>query len=217
MSKSFSRLALFFSILLAGCHNAKVAEPLTAKLGGSDPDAQMEFWHTLAERNLTSNDEAFHGLLLYLDSADPASDYAGRLSAMKAKGLLNADFNQPADQAIQRGVLAQALVRALKIKGGVMQRLTRDNPRYAVRELMYMDLYPPSSPQQTFSGTEFLGIIGRIEDYQRGNPADYPAAILPGEREHGANADPLAKPATGPTTRPAAQPTVQPSDPAAKP
>ena len=40
-----------------------------------------------------------------------------------------------------------------------------DNPRYAVRELMYMDLYPPSSPQQTLSGTEYRGNIGRIEDY----------------------------------------------------
>ena len=99
----------------------------------------------------------------------------------------------------------QALVRALKIKGGAMQRLTNDHPRYAVRELMYLDLYPPSSPQQTFSGTEFLGIIGRIEDYQRGNPADYPAAVLPGEKEQGAAAgagpgDATTRPTTRPTT-----------------
>ena len=216
MSKSSTRLALILSVLLAGCHSAKVAETLTAKLGGNDPDAQMEFWHTLAERNLTSNDEAFHGLLLYLDAEDPATDYAGRVKALKAKGLLNADFNQPSDQAIQRGILAQALVRALKIKGGMLQRITHDSPRYAVRELMYMDLYPPSSPQQTFSGTEFLGIIGRIEDYQRGNPADYEAAVLPGEREHGVTGDstnPLSKPATAPTTRPTVQPTVPPAKP----
>jgi hypothetical protein len=212
MRKLTAQLAILISLLLTGCHSAQVAEPLTDKLGGNDPDAQMEFWHTLAERNLTSNDEAFHGLLLYLDTEDPATDYAGRVKALKAKGLLDAGFNQPAHQAIQRGILAQALVRALKIKGGLMQRLTHDNPRYAVREMMYMDLYPPSSPQQTFSGTEFLGIIGRIEDYQRGNPADYPAAVLPGEKEHGVTGD---KPTSRPTTRPA--PTVQPTAPPAKP
>jgi len=209
MSKSIAYLAILVSVLLTGCHSAQVAEPLTDKLSGSDLDTQMEFWHTLAERNLTSNDEAFHGLLLYLDTEDPATDYAGRVKALKAKGLLDASFNQPAHQAVQRGILAQTLVRALKIKGGLMQRLTHDNPRYAVRELMYMDLYPPSSPQQTFSGTEFLGIIGRIEDYQRGNPADYPAAQLPGEREQGVTGD---NPATRPTTRPS--PTVQPTSPA---
>jgi hypothetical protein len=216
MSQLKTRVALALSFLLAcaaGCHSAKVAEPLTAKLGGNDPDAQMEFWHTLATRNLTSNDEAFHGLLLYIDGQDPATDYDGRVKALKARGLLDANFNQPADQAIQRGILAQTLVRALKIKGGVFQRLTHDNPRYAVRELMYMDLYPPSSPQQTFSGTEFLGIIGRIEDYQRGNPADYPAAVLPGEAAQGTPGDvanPEAKPTTRPATRPTVQPTVQP-------
>jgi hypothetical protein len=73
-----------FCVLLAGCHTAKVAEPLTATLSGSDADAQMEFWHTLATRNLTSNDEAFHGLLLFLDSEDPAKDYAGRVELLKS-------------------------------------------------------------------------------------------------------------------------------------
>lgn len=212
MSKPTAHLAILISILLTGCHSAQVAEPLTDKLSGSDLDTQMEFWHTLAERPLTSNDEAFHGLLLYLDTEDSATDYAARVKALKAKGLLDPSFNQPAHQAVQRGILAQTLVRALKIKGGLMQRLTHDNPRYAVRELMYMDLYPPSSPQQTFSGTEFLGIIGRIEDYQRGNPADYPAAVLPGEKEHGVTGD---KATTRPTTRPS--PTVQPTSPPAKP
>jgi hypothetical protein len=207
-------VACFVSLtLIVGCHTAKVAEPLTANLGGSDPDAQMEFWHTLAGRNLTSNDEAFHGLLLFIDSEDPAKDYAGRVDLLKTKGLLDKSFSQPADQAVQRGMLAQALVRALKIKGGVFQRLTHDNPRYAVRELMYLDLYPPSSPQQTFSGTEFLGIIGRIEDYQRGNPADYPAAVLPGEKEAAAGGNAAAAPTTRPTTRPATAPTVQPTVP----
>jgi hypothetical protein len=176
---------LIASLALAGCQNAKIAEPLTQKLAGNDTDAQMEFWHTLASRPLCSNDEAFHGLLLFLDQSDPANDYPGRVDALKSRGLVNKGFSQPADQAVQRGTLATALVRALKIKGGVFQRLTRDHERYAVRELMYMDLYPPSSPHQTFSGAEFLGIIGRIEDYQRGNPADYPAAVLPGEAAEG--------------------------------
>src|SRR3954453_19534068 len=99
---------------MLGCTSAKVAQPLTDKLGGSDPDAQMEFWHTLANQPLTSNDEAFHGLLLYLDNQDPAPDYEGRLKSLKDRGLLDRSFNQPAGQAIQRGTLATALVRTLK-------------------------------------------------------------------------------------------------------
>lgn len=205
-------VVLAASLVGAGCHSAKVAEPLTAKLGGSDPDAQLEFWHTLAERNLTSNDEAFHGVLLYLSDTDPASDYAGRVKELKSRGLLDASFNQPADVAVERGTLAQVIVRALKIKGGVFQRLTHDNPRYAVRELMYADLYPPSSPHQTFSGTEFLGIMGRIEDYQRGNPSEYPAAVLPGEHAEGMTAPVERQPVTRPAmTQPTVRPTVEPT------
>jgi hypothetical protein len=201
-------------LLVLGCSTAKVAEPLTANLSGSDPDAQMEFWHTLATRNLTSNDEAFHGLLLFLDSEDPAKDYNARVDLLKSKGLLDKGFSQPSDQAIQRGVLAQTLVRALKIKGGALQRLTHDHPRYATRELMYLDLYPPSSPQQTFSGTEFLGIIGRIEDYQRGNATDLPAAQLPGDDPNAAAPGDAVNPDKA-ATRPA--PTVQPTSPQIKP
>src|SRR4051812_29461850 len=121
ITRAISCLLPIACCLLVGCASAKVAQPLTAKLGGNDPDAQMEFWHTLANQPLTSNDEAFHGLLLYLDNQDPAADYAGRVQTLKDRGLLDRTFDQPADQAVQRGTLAQALVRALKIKGGVFQ------------------------------------------------------------------------------------------------
>jgi hypothetical protein len=168
-------------LLIAGCQTAKVAHPLTADLSGSDPDAQLSFWHTLAERTVTSNDEAFHGLLLFLDSKDDAAAYGDRVAALKSRKMLPAGFNQPGDQAVERGTLAVAICRVLEIKGGAMMRLTNNNPRYAVRELEFEELYPPSSPNQTFSGSEFLGIIGRMEDYQRGNTANIPASMMPSE------------------------------------
>ena len=177
--------SLLLLMLITGCHTAKVAQPLTGKLSGNDPDSQLEFWHTLATRPVTSNDEAFHGLLLYADGQDAAKDYAGRVSTLKSRKMLPANFDRPADQAVERGPLAVAICRALEIKGGVLLRLTGAQ-RYAVRELQYLDLYPPSGPNQTFSGSEYLGIIGRMEDYQRGNPADAPASVMPGEMQGGA-------------------------------
>jgi hypothetical protein len=156
--------------LLAGCQTAHVAEPLAAKLGGNDADQQMEFWHQLAERPVTSNDDAFHGLLLYLDGADPAADYAGRVQTLKDRGLLPKSFSRPADQGVERGTLAVAITKALNIKGGWAMRAFGPTPRYATRELVYLDLYPPSGPNQTFSGTEFLGIMGKFEDWQREGP-----------------------------------------------
>jgi len=169
-------------LLAGGCQTAKVAQPLTGKLSGNDPDSQLEFWHTLATRPITSNDEAFHGLLLYADGSDPARDYNSRVTTLKSRKILPAHFDEPADRAVERGPLAIAICKILDIKRGVMMRLTKAE-RYAVRELQFLDLYPPSGPNQTFSGTEYLGIIGRIEDYQRGNPADAPAGVMPSQMQ----------------------------------
>jgi hypothetical protein len=174
-------IGVFLILTAVGCQSATVTEPVVSKFGGAEPDAQLEFWHQLAEKPVTCNDDAFHGLLLYVDGKDDSADYAGRVNSLKSRSMLPADFNQPGNQAVTRGNLAVAITRALQIKGGVMLSLLGTSPRYATRELIYQELYPPSSPNQTFSGSEFLGIMGRVEDWQRGNQVDVPAEVMPGE------------------------------------
>jgi hypothetical protein len=120
-------------------------------------------------------------LLLYVDGKDDAADYQGRVANLKSRGMLPAHFDEPAEQGIRRGTLAVALLKVLDERGGVTLHVVGPLPRYAVRELMFLNVYPPSTPNQAFSGNELVGIIGRVEDFQRGNPADVPAAVLPGE------------------------------------
>ena len=69
------------------------------------------------------------------------------------------------------------------------------SPRYALRALEYRGVYPPSSPNQGISGAQFVGIMQKAEEFERGNPADAPAAKLPGEihREGGPLASALQK------------------------
>jgi hypothetical protein len=161
-------------IVLGGCHSTThVAQPLAPELAKSDPDSQVEFWHTLPNHKAVSNDEAFHGLLLFADGDDPSADYAGRVETLKQRRMLPGGFNAAAGEPVRRGTVAVALAQVLSIRGGLTMHLFGSSPRYAVRELQYAGLFPPSSPQQTFSGAEFLGIIGRAEDYQRAQtPAD---------------------------------------------
>lgn len=189
MTRTLILLALA-AACFTGCNRAQVANPLPADMLGPDPEKQLDFWHTLAERPVTSNNEAFHGLLLYVDQKDDSPSYEQRVSTLKSRKMIPADFNEPANTAVSRGTLAVAVCRILDVKGGLMMRASNSHPRYAVRELVFMDLYPTSSPHQTFSGAEFLGIIGRLEDHQRGNPANAPAAVLPGEMNQGATPDP---------------------------
>jgi hypothetical protein len=185
------------AFVAAGCQMARVKQPLTRELGGNDPNQQLEFWNRLAQQPVTSNDDAFHGLLMYLDGDDPAEDYAGRLRTLRSRKMLPTGFDQQPEEAIERGTLAVALLKALDIKGGLMLRVLGPTPRYAVRELVFMELYPPSSPQQTFSGAEFLGIMGKIEDYQR----EQEASARGRRRDAGTTVAPEPRPGVEPKPR----------------
>jgi hypothetical protein len=199
-------LAVGVGISTTGCKTARVDKPLTAELGDSDPDTQLEFWHTLAQQSVTSNDDAFHGLLLFLDGTDASTDYAGRVETLKSRKLLPAGFNRPAEEAVDRGTLAVALSRTLKIRGGLVMALTGPSPRYATKELVFLGIYPPSSPNQTFSGTEYLGIIGKAEDYQRVERAGTSRALTALQPENdvqGAQTQPNPDELVEPTTAPA--------------
>src|SRR5436305_14979439 len=116
-------MVVLVTLLLAGCHAPLVEKPLTTTLPDDPVAAQLEFWHGLEDRPITCNDEAFHGLLMLLDRKDDAADYATRVNRLKSRHLLAANFDRPADEAVQRGTVATALVRALKIPGGVMMAI----------------------------------------------------------------------------------------------
>jgi hypothetical protein len=201
---------------VGGCGSPVTGPPLAKEMAGDDPQAQMDFWHTLPTRAAVTNDEAFHALLLFLDGQDPAADYAGRVTALRARGMLPGGFADKPEAAVRRGTLAVALVRGLAIPGGLTMRVFGPQPRYAERELEYAGLYPPGSPHQTFSGAELLGIIGRAEDYQRGKDAEsqVPEQVVggggrdgPGTRPAGASGSvppaPEPAPPAGPATVPA--------------
>jgi hypothetical protein len=170
-------LAVF---LLTGCATTKVKDPVVPTVSGiSDPQsAQLAFWRDLATRKVVCNDDAFHGLLLFLDSTDPNADYNARVTSLKSRKLIPADFNADSTAAVNRGTLAYAVVQALHIQGGWALTLFGPTPRYALRELINMNLFPRSSPEQGLSGGEFLGIIGRVEDYQDGESAFIPAPVI---------------------------------------
>jgi hypothetical protein len=167
------------AVCVGGCATAKVSRSVVADLSADDQDTQIDFWHTLATKSIASNDDAFHALLLDLDGTDPNSSYADRVAALKARGLVLKSFDRPANEAVSRGTVAVALCQAAGIKGGLVMRLTGNSDRYCLRELRYMNLMPPSSENQVLSGVELVGVIGRYEDYTRGNPSDLPASEMP--------------------------------------
>lgn len=192
-AKPIVLLAALFSVAtLGGCEIAQVNEPVTMKFGADDPDSQLDFWHELAQQPIASNDEATHAILLFVDGKSGELPYDQRIAAMKSRKLLPKGFSSPANQAVLRGTLAYALVEALKIRGGVTMSIFGNSPRYATRELVDMELFPLSTPGQTFSGAELVGIFGKAEDFQRGGGGEKTPEGLAGNVDQ-------HRPATQPT------------------
>src|SRR6266550_3073525 len=76
----FGLTGLVLVWFVTGCQSARVSQPLT--------------------RTITCNDDAFHGLILYLDQSDPNSDYVSRVEALKSRGLLPRGFDRSGDEAV---------------------------------------------------------------------------------------------------------------------
>ena len=212
-SAFFIACSAFPLFALTGCAPAVVEKPLASSLGGADPEKQMEFWHQLAEQPVTSNDDAFHALLIFVDGQDASADYAARVAVLKEKKLLPASFNQPSNQAADRGTLSVALARTLKLRGGVVYSIFGSSARYATKELEFAEIYPPSSPNQIFSGSEFLAVMSRAEDYQQNKASGGKSSgseYVPPELELRQGVQQPVKPAPAPATQPAA-PATQPA------
>jgi hypothetical protein len=66
---------------------------------------------------------------------------------------------------------------AVELPRGVNASLFGWNARYAIRELEFRGLLPPSSPNQLVSGGELIGILARADEYQQqSRPRLSPAA-----------------------------------------
>jgi hypothetical protein len=162
-----SKACILLMLLIAGCASPHGGKVVAKEFSGSDPDAQMNFWHALTSEPIASNDQAFHAILLFADGKDDSRDYASRVAALQSRGMLSANFDKPADQGVTRGTLAVAIMKLLNDPGGVTTRVFGPSPRYSTRELMFLNVFPPSTPNQATSGNELLGIIGAVEDFQR--------------------------------------------------
>lgn len=167
--------AIALVAVISGCTAAPRATSIHTTMRASMRDGPA-FWATLAEQPIATNDDALHAILLFLDDADDSADYTARIESLRSRGVLPKSFNAPADEAINRGTVAVAVANMLGIRGGVTMSLLGTNARYAIRELEFCELFPSSTPNQIFSGGEFVALIDRTYSYIAGDPADYAAA-----------------------------------------
>ena len=151
---------------LAGCARTVVENPQNTNYAPADINAQLDFWHNLDERSAITNDEAMHAILIFAEGADPTASYEERVENLKQRGWLHLSFDESADLAVQRGTLARMLAFAIDAPQGVLSTVFNRTPRYALRDLMAIDIMPAGSDLQAIDGREFLGVFGKAQDYR---------------------------------------------------
>lgn len=154
------------ALLAAGCEGTKTASPLITNYDQQNATADLDYWHGLADQPITTNNDAFHGLIELAGDPDTCKTYDERVAWLKDHQYLDASFDRPADEATRRGTVAQIICRIKKIDGGLTMHVLGANPRYATRELVYLRIMHPGTEQQALSGIEFVGIIGKAQDYE---------------------------------------------------
>ena len=170
LTKVLTVLALMLVANLAGCTPAGVKgvrafEDLPPAEGEVASDA--EFFYTLTNKPLCSTDDAYQGILYFVDGKDTSGDFKERVARVQMHGLVKKSWKHNPQAPITKGKVAYMFARALEIPGGVMYNITNACERYALRELIYQDIVRIGSEDDKLSGAEYVGILGRADDYRQ--------------------------------------------------
>lgn len=161
--------ALAFAAALAGatsgCERSRVETPAVESFPRGTQE--LDFLEALSKQVVVTNGDALHGLIGFADGADLSSTYAGRVEIAKRRGWLPSGWDRPAEESAQVGWMAVAACRILDIRGGLTMRLTGPTPRYATKELVFMDVLPLRTENQALSGQEFVDFLNRLNRFQR--------------------------------------------------
>lgn len=158
-------IMLGLAVGLGGCQRTTSQSPLQTQYANEDITGNLDFWHGLSDRKIVTNNEMAHALIEFASETDPNETYEQRIAWLKEKKYLDRSFKAAANASAQRGTIAQIICRICRIKGGLTMRIIGAHPRYALNELVDLDLIKTSSAQQGISGIEFVGLIGRAELY----------------------------------------------------
>jgi hypothetical protein len=125
---------------------------------------QTEFVDGLRDRYSVTNHDAIHGLILLADGEDTLTSYEDRVATAKERGWLMPNWNRPANESARIGDVAQGVCVITDIRGGLTMGMIGPHPRYATRELIYLEMMPERGDKQSIRGLEYLELMLRASD-----------------------------------------------------
>ena len=171
--KTFSKIFILFLIVLTGVScQSSVDLSRTTLLVEQQPEPPInsaDLAYELSQKTWCSNDEAFSMMLLMVAEEDRCLNFNERHIELTVKGLADGSWDLNPTDPITKGTMAYMVIRALKLKTGVMMHLLPSR-RYAYREALHHQLMSPGSANEPLTAPEVIGILGRAARWMENQP-----------------------------------------------
>ncbi len=185
VAKAAAALLACAMVALAACERARIENSAAVQFPRSAQE--MEFLEALEKQIVVTNNDALHGLIVFADGTDLATTYEGRVEIARKHGWVGDSWNPPGDRSAQIGWMAVAGCQVVGIKGGLTMRIFGLSPRYCTKELVFMNVLPLRTENQSLSGKEFIDYLNRLGRVQT---LGRPMALTPEEDQAGVGAIP---------------------------
>jgi hypothetical protein len=131
------------------------------------PDQELDHQEALESSPLTTNNDMLHGFLVFSVGHDPWITYSQRVVDARGRGWVPTHWSEPANESATVGRMASIASHIVEIRGGLSFMLFGPVPRYALREMIYQDILPPRTENQSLSGLEFSDFLNRLSRMSR--------------------------------------------------
>ena len=148
-----------------GCDRQLAQSSVTDRF--ARPEQELEHAEALESTAVVTNNDMLHGFIVFVSGEDPWTTYAQRLLDARSRGWVPKDWREPANESATVGRVASIASHIVDIRGGLSFMLLGPTPRYALRELIYQDILPPRTENQSLSGLEFTDFLNRLSRMSR--------------------------------------------------
>ncbi len=151
--------------LAAGCDRQMLQTSVTDRF--PRPEQELDHAESLDSTSVVTNNDMLHGFIVFVSGEDPWATYAQRVLDARSRGWLPKDWREPANESATVGRMASIASNIVEIRGGLSFMLLGPIPRYALRELIYQDVLPARTENQSLSGLEFTDFLNRLSRMSR--------------------------------------------------
>lgn len=174
--RSSARICILLLLALVGCKPYVMSSSAVDTYGKADQE--IDFLAAVEKMPAVTNNDALHAFLLLQDGDDASADYAARVQEGVRRGWLAAGAAKLPNEAARVGWMATAGCVVMNVKGGLTMRVIGPVPRYATKELVYMEILPLRTENQVLTGSEFVDYLNRLQRIAGKNRRDRPDSPL---------------------------------------